>query len=1245
MAQAGEGNTRPGGAKNVARAQRKPKVRAIKAKPQSPAAARAQERQYVSQGAAVERAASAQKRAVRTRQAQVKDSKDAADLGRASSQVVVRDGHVFTPNARGELVTVGEVRTGPLKNLGIGPTKLGERTMTVGEANPKRAVKQAAALAPALKVIDQTTRPVHAIAGGARAAIKGENIPSAIGRGAALKDRYLFGDALKAAGVHGAAANIAGFGLDVVADPTTYATFGAGSVASRAAERAAAGATKRAVKAGMSAEGGAIVAKVAGKRAAAAAPEGSGLTVKFAGRELPGVRRATAVAGRAVKAPARRVAPVASRTVPAKARDVAREVRPMLRPAGVSQAEFEGTRQAARQARATVNNAEVRAQQLARDVHRTIPAEQYQTVIDAIERNDLSGLPTDLARAAHDLRSALKGAYRQAHRAGAVKGKVGDAAEFLTSADLKRLRRAVKAEPGVQRRRLTEAQKRELHARGRAEIEARERAAVIARRVRATEDRHPDVILGQVAGKRVERELEQTPSKATRPLARLERRRGDVQLAEQRVKAAAKVPSRGLVESHEQYLKRLVSYARQHDLRLLERRATKLLDSAPTDVAKGYFPRDFDDRVLKQLGLADTKPATRAGAVTGGPARAVSKATSGFARSEKRVLSAVNPKRVEAGQVPFSTNVPLVALNQLKQSARATSQGQFAQRMAALGRRITSAADLHPDEGLYKLGYRAGQFGLHEVNDVPKHATRGGQYVALHRGLVEEMQGATRQVRAGSQAGRALDKTTGAWKRIATATPAFHIRNIIGDTQQAYTAAPHGHQLPRNVAQAGKAVRRANQQTKTLRPAATDKTIKVAGQRQPIDEFLKGAREHGVIDSGYIGRELRDLTGQASEKAARATKRGTSRAGQTVERWMANRENLLRLATYKAGLDHGMSAAEAASHANLFHVDYGELSELERKALRRAFPFYTWTARTLPVTAKVLVTRPGKFANLEKAREETGGAFTGETEQQQRSRMTAQQQRQLPFVIKGPNGISASLPATLLNELPTGASTKDVGDYLDEIGRFGFQMLTPAAKIPIELRTGVSTFTRQPIEDEKRPLVSAPAWVQYLPAKAKQALDVTPNYIDKRTGKKTWGWRGRADYASHQIPGAPQQISTLASGARPGQPKSTGAAISSVLGVRVDSLGPQAQAHAKQTKLFKHLAALNRRAGILNQQGINADNATPEYRQLRQKINALEHQLGTRQPKARKRSVDLLGSSGAGQDLLSTGSDQVDLLK
>lgn len=985
-----------------------------------------------------------------------------------------------------------------------------------------------------LKVLDLTARPGHAIAGAADALVEGKGAGAAhhaATRGIEGKDRTLFSDVLKHAGAPKAVQGVGGFALDVAADPTTYVTFGAGSVAGHAAEKAAADAASRAARAGFGEEAAKTAAREAvhaakkagksadeaaklgnaaakqardqavgqvteraAKRAAEAAPEGSGATVKFAGREVPAVRRATAATGRGGGAAARKVGgvPGARRVVPrvqqaaAGARDLVREVRPTLAPAGVDKAAFEGARRASRQARAATSHAERENQAFARALHKTIGADNYEKVIRAIETRTVSKLKDpELHSAAVVLRSRFRHAKRMRAHAGVGEGTIRD-----------------------------------------------------------------------------------------------------------------------------------------------------------------YFPHARQDVLEQGMGISDqavegVKPRRGSGG------RTVTRPGSSSTRSDRRGIHEINPDRVAEGKEPFSTNVPLVALNYLGETARTAAKSDFLKAMAKTGRVVKpgqGSVSLKDGEAVYRLGFEPGtktsthladsksggevvlrsgagrgRFGLREVDDaelqrVLGHAPGGkgapqGQYVVLDRGVVEDTLSSTQPARARHASGQAIDTVTGGFKRVATATPGFHLRNFAGDSQMAFLGQPGGA-LVRNTGQAGKALRRVSEQEREAgkvraTPTKSAKTIKVAGQRVAVDDFLAGAKKNGVIRSGYVGRELEDLT-KGKVAAPSKVKRGT---GDRVKRWMQNREDLFRIATYKHGLDKGMSEAEAADLAASIHIDYGDLTETERRYLRRVFPFYTFSARGLPLHAKKLVTNPGKYATIEKAREEVGKT-TGLSEDDLRARMQEFQLRQAPFAIKlfgHVVAVSAQLPLTLLNEVPTSTS---LTAYLDELGQFTAGLLNPIIKDPAELWANMSAFFRRPIEDDQRPLVAAPSWVQHVPKKYWAGLGITPDYVDKRTGKKTWGWRGKADYVAKAIPGPVNLAQQLASPGtnRRGQGE-TAKIVAGVSGVRLDPLDENAAASNEVTKAYKELALLNRRAGALNQQGVNAKNPTHEYFVIRQRIKALDFQV------------------------------------
>jgi hypothetical protein len=1308
------------------------------------------------------------------------------------------------------------------------------KATTLGKAKAQQAER----IAPVLKVIDLTARPLYAEAGAASAALKGKNlneIQNAAARGIKGKERKTFSTVLREHGApHGLAA-AAGLVADIGLDPTTYTSFGVGPVARKAVRKAAADAAKRAAEKGASEAVAERMGQRAAERARAAAPKGKGVTVKFAGRELPGVTRGTAAVGRGVKAGARTVTPRVAHGVPAKLRHATRKtVRPSLRPGGVTQASFTVSRQAARRGRAHVKDQEARALVLARELKAKLPAEQYAQVIDAIEHNRLGKLPAairnndEMRAAVHDLRSALRGTYRQGRRAGALKGKVGDTG-FLTSADTKRLRRTIKGEVGAQTRRVVQLERHELRAAGRqavAEQAARgsagRKAAVETERLRqrasrveavavergkreaavATERargkskadaraeqhaasieferahagarvsvakpkaelvphqrnlvaakvahdtaktslRHANAHLRRVlarptrqrkhvasayakvvraqtrtdAAAGVLRDARATlhaerkrtagvaPAQADRLLTAVERKGTRVQpapvervvaeraprptpvprvepeapsgarlakatahrgervaqldTARARREAAKNIPERVLHETHEAHLRRVIEHANAHDLPLVKSRAEKLLASRPTDIAKGYFPRDFDDRVLKQLKIKPREVEGHAFASTG-VGRSVSRITPGFKRADKRRLATVNAEREAAEQTPFSTNVPLVTLNHLKSVARAVSQGEFHKEMAGLGRALKLTRDakgkivqptLKDGEAVYKLGFKEGKFGLHEVGSI---TTSAGQYVALNKTLADEMLGSMKQMGEPIIGEAGFDRATGFLKRVMTATLGFHVRNMVSDIGQSYLETP-GHKLVGNIRQAGKATRRAHGQSTTWRPTSTGKTIKVAGKQVPLDDFLKDARREGVLDAGFIGRELSDLGGEGANRAGKVKGTGVvKRVGQKFDRVMTSRENLMRLATYKAALDRGLSSADAADVANKIHVDYNDLTDFERRLMRRVFPFYTWTARSLPVAVETLVKTPGKYATIEKLRQEIGQATSGQSEDDQRAGMTEAIQRGYPVVI-GKHAIGLGLPQTLLNEVPSGTSPTA---FIKELDRFGWGMGNQLLRSPIEISANRNMVTKADIEKQRgKRLSAAPSWVGKLPESVKRQLDVQPpkgkgphgiGYTDPRSGRASWGWRGRADWTYDQLMlGFVGQLAALAGQGR-SQATTAAQAAGAFGGIKLDPLNKITKQRAADQALAAERDKVQKRLDILNELGVDSEHPTAEYKRLRAKVNAWDRAKSGAKTK-RPTSTDILGGGGGGSvDILggsSGASGSVDILK
>lgn len=923
-------------------------------------------------------------------------------------------------------------------------------------------------VAPALKALEQTTRPLHGVAAGTRAAIKGKNVPKAIGRGLANKDKSTFSDVLKDVGVPKGIAGPAGFALDVAADPTTYVTGGVGSVARKGALKAATKATRKATptpvrapttvkeakRAHARAQGGGAEAPSLAERAAARklrADQKRGISLRFAGRVVPGVTRATAKVGEAVKkAPKPKVVRRAGEGV----RRAAAEVNPNIAPRGANRAQYEAAREATRTARAGTQRDIFRAQQTAQAIRKQEKRiakkhgdDATQRVLDAIEARKIGKLPTELRETA----KALRDQYRHARR--------------------------------------------------------------------------------------------------------LERRSGI---------AVADVGGRGSRGGVRGYVPHVPTFA----------------------LGKG-------EREARKAGGRTVRP--------------------GYAKERQYKQTLAEVRKTDPDL--FSEDAAAIYADRMVKSAVSRNRAELNRRLLDIGRRVRpgQAFEVKPGESIWHVkGSDIRQVTDHELAAfLNGRMQKGGQYVALDDAAAKRaVEGMVPKAKGGHII-EALDKVQGGWKWFATIpNPGFHVRNFAGDLQNAYlaTTAP---KLVKNVVKSGKVLRHLNRQEAALRTFETafrgntlGATIKVGGKRVPVEDVIREAERSGAIRSGYH-RELMEQMGRTDADAG-LRKAGT-KAGRGLRRAIQNREDVVRLATFIAKREEGLSVENAAAAAAKYHFDYQDLTALERNVLRRALPFYTFSARNIPLQLRSYIERPGKFANYQKIREEMAKAFGIDLDKME-SGLEEFEQRSAPLPVKwkgheftvslGPSG----LPLTDLNEMPMGA---DPTKWADEWFQRGMSMVTPIAKSPLELGANINFFFRDQIESEESPLVPAPKWVAKLPKPLRSKLGVVDDYVDKRTGKKVVAWPAKADYIANQLPGPVHFAKEVSrEGLRPGQ--SFGGRLLRYAGPRVKEVDPVT---TKINQSYDERGKVKKKMNALNQRGVTAQNATPEYEKLREQYNTLDDQI------------------------------------
>jgi hypothetical protein len=289
----------------------------------------------------------------------------------------------------------------------------------VGKAIDKATGKGVAA---AVDILEETTRPLHAVAAAERRAIKNIkegknpanlNVLKAGYEGAANKRKDTYSDVLGDLGVKkGPVRSVGGFVGDVVGDPLNYVTLGTAGVARTAAKEAGEAAAKKAARKGMSKAGQETVRRAAAKRAAARAPKNRGLTIGTRKRKTSG--KTTALLSR--KSGITNI----GKTIRERSgvQDAGAHMRPDFRQKGVPREAHERVQSAAAARRAQMASGSRKTEALGRAFKKKHGTKDNERILDAIETRQISKLPKELREPAIRLRSEFRHMNRVERQAG-----------------------------------------------------------------------------------------------------------------------------------------------------------------------------------------------------------------------------------------------------------------------------------------------------------------------------------------------------------------------------------------------------------------------------------------------------------------------------------------------------------------------------------------------------------------------------------------------------------------------------------------------------------------------------------------------------------------------------------------------------------------------------------------------------------------------------------------------------------
>lgn len=606
-------------------------------------------------------------------------------------------------------------------------------------------------------------------------------------------------------------------------------------------------------------------------------------------------------------------------------------------------------------------------------------------------------------------------------------------------------------------------------------------------------------------------------------------------------------------------------------------------------------------------------------------------------------------KRIrEEGGPDFSTDIPLVLASRLSASASDTAKARLNQAIIKAGRPVEPGMQIADDEALAVIKGKNLEWGDRKLEKQVADGTapKDARYVVVNKRFVDRLTRGTapgENLVVDNPLARGYDKVQGGFKFTATyINPGFHFRNLYGDAQNAYLAQALPS-LATNLGRSARVLHRLDKQEEALltldKKSGKPGSLKVKDEYgrkvdMDIDSLAKEAEGAGAIRQGFLGRELPELL-RGQESRVRRIGRGKAtsrpmRAGRFAKRVIQNREDLIRLATYIGGRRQGLTAREAASRTMKHHFDYGDLSPFEREVLRRFFPFYTFTARNIPLQAKSFIAKPGKYANFEKAREHIGMAFDIDQDEFE-DRLREYQQRGVPFPVEIDGNlfaVSTAFPLQDLNQLPwqiiANPSFASLADFGDEQVQKALSMLTPLLRTPTELYANKSFFFRGDIERESSPLVAAPSFVGDFPESWRKTFGIVKG-IDRRSGKKVWMWPAKVDYIAKVVPGPSNfAFQAMTDGANRRNQGTREKLLSYGLGIKADPIDPQS---AEIERLFDEKTELEKKRSALRQRGIGSEDygrrETPEYRRVRDRLKAIDEKI-TKLSKGRGDKVPLL---------------------
>lgn len=347
-----------------------------------------------------------------------------------------------------------------------------------------------------------------------------------------------------------------------------------------------------------------------------------------------------------------------------------------------------------------------------------------------------------------------------------------------------------------------------------------------------------------------------------------------------------------------------------------------------------------------------------------------------------------------------------------------------------------------------------------------------------------------------------VDRVTSAWKSGVTIyAPSHHIRNLIGDVWLSWIAGVNNPKYYRVAGQVLRDNRHAYEGAINVERLVGQNAMGEAMAR-PGRIVIRNKDGFGLTsEQFYIAAHRRGLLLNAkSLEDIYAEPLMPKVLGGRVQRFASGaaelREHYVRLAHFanevgkSKGSDLKSILDNAAHNVRKWHPDGMDLTDFERKYLRRIFPFYSWQRKAFPLVLESMVMKPGKIVAYPKTMEALQASMgiegverTDPFPEDQLFPKWIREKGIGPIGATGMGGIPGGI-AALSRQGADKQTGRPIGGYsivnpsnpmVDLVSQFGGSgspreplqalgsSLHPAARIPIELTTDQQLYTGIPV--------------------------------------------------------------------------------------------------------------------------------------------------------------------------------------